>query len=55
MGDNRDMKFKQGSICETRKGPNRPPIRRGIEYLAYANVLENKNRYFWPIWQLRVF
>ena len=27
---------KQGSICETRKGPNRPPIRRGIDYLVYA-------------------
>ena len=32
---------KQGSICETRKGPNRPPIRRGIDYLVYAHVLEN--------------
>ena len=30
----------QGSICETRKGPNRPPIRMGIDYLVYALVLE---------------
>ena len=35
----------QGSICETRKGPNSAPIRRGIDYLAYANVFENENRF----------
>ena len=40
------MYNEQGSICETRKGPNRPPIRRGIDYLAYSVVLENHN--FWP-------
>ena len=31
---------KQETICETRKGPNRTPIRRGIDYLAYSLVLE---------------
>ena len=41
--------YEQGSICETQKGPHRPPIRKGIDYLAYANALENENRYFWPI------
>ena len=32
---------KQGGICETRKGPNRPPIPRGIYYLVYAHVSKN--------------
>ena len=32
---------KQGSICETRKGPNRPPIRRGID-ISYMPM-------FWKI------
>ena len=46
LGDNQDMNFKQyyeqGSVCETRKGPNRPPIQRGIDYLVYAYVWENQ-------------
>ena len=29
---------RQGSICETRKSPNRPPIRRGIDYLVNATA-----------------
>ena len=40
---------QQGSICETRKGPNRPPIRMGIDYLIYALVLEIQSYgQFWP-------
>ena len=40
---------RQGSICETRKGPNRPPIRMGIDYLVYALVLEIQSYgQFWP-------
>ena len=37
--------LKQGSICETRKGPNRPPppIPRGSDFLVYAHVLENQS------------
>ena len=31
---------EQESIYETRKGPSRPPTRRGIDYLVYAHVLE---------------
>ena len=38
----------QGSICETQKGPNRPLIRRGIDYLVYARVLEIQS--FWTFW-----
>ena len=40
---NNHFKSQQGSICEPRKGPNRPPIRRGIDYLVYAHVLENQS------------
>ena len=36
---NMQIQKKQGSICETRKGPDRPPIRRGIGYFVYAHVL----------------
>ena len=32
---------EQGGICETRKGPNRPPIPRGIYFLVYAHVSKN--------------
>ena len=35
--------LKQGSICETRKDPNRAPIQRGVDYLLYVHVLENHN------------
>ena len=33
----------QESICETRKGPQPPPIRRGIECFVYAHGLKNHN------------
>ena len=42
------MRTLQGSICETRKGPNRPLIRRGIDYLVYARVLDIQS--FWTFW-----
>ena len=31
---------RQGSICETRKGPNRTPVRRDMDCLVYTHVLE---------------
>ena len=41
--------LSQGSICETRKGPNRTPIRRGIDYFVYARVWKFKAfGQFWP-------
>ena len=36
---------QQGSICETRKGLNRPPIRRGIECIAYAHVSKKRSTF----------
>ena len=36
--------FKQGSICETRKGPNYPPILKGIEYFVYAHECFEKSQ-----------
>ena len=32
------IRQQQRSICETRKGANRPQIRRGIDYLVYAHL-----------------
>ena len=48
------MVVQQGNIWETREGPNRPPppIRMGIDYLVYANVIENHN--FWQFLPISV-
>ena len=45
----------QGSICETRAGPNRPQTRRGM--VADFKYILFENRYFglfWPIFQLPI-
>ena len=44
---------EQGSICETRAGPKRPQIRRGMVFVDFKYIFY-ENRYFWPIWQLPV-
>ena len=39
----------QGSICETRTGPNRPQTRRGMGFFVDLKYIFYENRYFWPI------
>ena len=46
--------FEQGSICETRAGPNRPQTRRGMVFFVDFKYIFYENRYFWPILQLPV-
>ena len=38
----------QGSIWETRTGPNRPKTRRGMVFVDFKYIFY-ENRYSWPI------